>query len=98
MYYNKSMNTSLVQTRMRPELKQEAEYLLKQIGLSPSEAIRAFYTQITLQRGIPFDMRVPNQATLEAFEEFEDKTKKKKLKRYSSTKDMMTDILSDPDA
>jgi len=83
---------------MRPELKQEAEYLLKQIGLSPSEAIRAFYTQITLQRGIPFDMRVPNQATLEAFEEFEDKTKKKKLKRYSSTKDMMTDILSDPDA
>lgn len=92
------MNSTIVQARMRPELKQEAEHLLKQIGLSPSEAIRAFYTQITLQRGIPFDMRVPNQDTLEAFDEFEDNAKKKTLKHYSSTKNMMADILSEPDA
>ena len=92
------MNSALVQARLRPELKQEAERLLAEIGLNPSEAIRVFYTQITIQGGIPFEMKVPNKETIQALEEMNDPEKRAKLKRYTSAKDLMSDILNEDSA
>ena len=98
VYYNECMNSALVQARLRPELKQEAERLLTEIGLSPSEAIRVFYTQITIQGGIPFEMKVPNKETIQALEEMNDPEKRAKLKRYTSANDLMSDILNEDSA
>jgi len=44
-------------------LKAEAESILDQIGLSSSDAIRMFYKQITLRKGLPFEARIPNATT-----------------------------------
>ncbi|MFT5606899.1 MAG: DNA-damage-inducible protein J [Parvicella sp.] len=55
------MKTSVIHTRIDADLKAGAESILKQIGLSSSEAVRLFYRQIELNNGIPFDVKIPNK-------------------------------------
>jgi DNA-damage-inducible protein J len=58
--------TETVRARVEPQLKKEAESILKTLGLSPAEAIRLFYTQVTLRHGLPFAVEIPNAETREA--------------------------------
>ena len=55
----------MIQARIEPETKRKAEAILKHLGLSPTDAIRLFYRQITLRRGLPFVVAVPNKLTTE---------------------------------
>ena len=55
-----------VRARVDPELKRRAEALLRQVGLTPSEAVRLFYRQVELSGGLPFEVRVPNPQTRDA--------------------------------
>ena len=64
--------TETVRARMEPELKREAEAVLKELGLSTTEAIRLFYRQVALRKGLPFDVKIPNAETLEAMREAEE--------------------------
>lgn len=58
--------TETVRARVEPKLKEEAESVLKTLGLSPAEAIRLFYKQVTLRHGLPFAVEIPNAETREA--------------------------------
>lgn len=42
------------------ELREKAEYILAQLGETPSMAITQFYTQIVLQQGMPFELKLPS--------------------------------------
>lgn len=66
-----SIKNGRIQARISPDLKEAAELIFNQIGISSGEAIRMFYAQVKLHGGLPFDVRVPNAATLEAMEELE---------------------------
>lgn len=48
-----------VRARIDEELKTEAEDILHQLGLTTSQAINLYFSQIVLQRGMPFDVRLP---------------------------------------
>ncbi len=48
-----------VSARMDIKLKKEAENVLNQLGISHSAAINALYSQIVLQRGLPFNLQLP---------------------------------------
>ena len=61
--------TEMIRARFEPELKREAEDLFSALGLSATEAITLFYRQVTLHRGLPFEVRIPNQETVEALEQ-----------------------------
>ena len=52
-------NTSAVYARINTELKEKAELILSQLGSSPSSAIQMLYSQIILNNGIPFELRLP---------------------------------------
>ena len=54
-------NTSTVYARIDTEIKENAESILSQLGISPSSAIQMFYSQIVLKRGIPFELRLPSR-------------------------------------
>lgn len=54
-------NTSAIYTRIDTKLKENAEDILSQLGISPSSAIQMFYSQIVLQKGMPFDLRLPSR-------------------------------------
>lgn len=61
--------TVLIHARVEPEIKEQAEILLKRLGVSTSEAINMFLNQIILNNGLPFDVKIPNAQTLEAMAE-----------------------------
>ena len=58
--------TQTVRARVEPALKRDAEAVLKKIGLTSSEAIPLFLTQVKLRKGLPFPVRVPNKQTRQA--------------------------------
>ena len=51
--------TSNLYARIEPEVKEQAETILSALGIPVSNAINMFYKQIILQRGIPFEMKLP---------------------------------------
>ena len=56
--------TANLYARIEPEVKEEAENILESLGISVSSAINMFYKQIILQRGIPFDLKLPEGHSL----------------------------------
>lgn len=60
--------TAMIVARTEPELKADAEKILKKLGLSTTEAINLFLAQIRLRKGLPFDVKIPNKTTRETFE------------------------------
>ena len=64
--------TEMIRARVEPELKREAEELFSVLGMSATEAITLFYRQVTMHRGLPFDVRVPNAETVEALRQSRD--------------------------
>jgi DNA-damage-inducible protein J len=57
--------SAVVHARIEPQTKKKAEGVLKRLGMSPTEAIRLFYRQICLRRGLPFPVLIPNRLTRE---------------------------------
>lgn len=51
--------TANVFVRIEPKIKEQAEKVLEQLGISMSNAIGLFLRQVVLQRGIPFDIKLP---------------------------------------
>ena len=45
--------------RIEPEVKEQAELILSELGIPASNAINMFYKQIILQRGLPFEVKLP---------------------------------------
>lgn len=45
--------------RIEPAVKEEAESILSALGIPASNAITMFYKQIILQKGLPFDVKLP---------------------------------------
>ncbi|MGD9874042.1 MAG: type II toxin-antitoxin system RelB/DinJ family antitoxin [Kiritimatiellia bacterium] len=57
------MKTALIHARIEPGTKKRAEIVLGRLGMTPTEAIRLFYHQISLRKGLPFPVEIPNELT-----------------------------------
>ncbi len=51
--------------RIEPDLKEQAETILTALGIPASNAITMFYKQIVLQKGLPFDVKLPSNAPVD---------------------------------
>jgi len=80
---------SVVRARIEPELKAEAEAILKKMGMTTAEAIRLFMNQIRLNHGFPYPLRIPNKVTEEAIEETGDY---KSLSSYDGHRELRKEI------
>jgi len=60
--------TATVRARVEPRLKADVEKLLHRLGMSTTDAINLFYSQIRLRRGLPFPVEVPNEQTRKTFD------------------------------
>lgn len=54
-----SARTSNVFARVEPDIKEQAESVLDELGIPMSTAISMFLRQVAMQRGIPFEMKLP---------------------------------------
>lgn len=51
-------NTSALYVRIDTEVKEKAESILTQLGISPTSAIRMFYSQIVRENGLPLSLQL----------------------------------------
>ncbi|OOG42772.1 type II toxin-antitoxin system RelB/DinJ family antitoxin [Rhodanobacter sp. C05] len=62
-----SSQTATVQSRVTPEIKNEADALLKSIGLNSSSFLRLVLTNLVRTREIPHELlEIPNAETIAA--------------------------------
>ena len=59
--------TATVRARIEPDLKDKAERIFHQLGLTTTQAITLFYKQVELKKGLPFDVAIPNEITRKTF-------------------------------
>lgn len=77
-----------VQARIQPALKAQAEAVLAKLGISTSEAIAIYFSQIALHKGLPFDVKIPNKKTQKAMRE----AREGHTKRFPSSEELMRDL------
>ena len=61
--------SAFIRARVEPELKEDVINILQTLGLSLTEAITLFFKMIKLNRGLPFEVKIPNEETLAAMED-----------------------------
>jgi len=81
-----------ISSRIDADLKREADAILAEIGMKPSQAIALFYTQIVRQRGIPLSLKLPNEGLEDAMREARDPEFKQKTQRHASVEAFMADL------
>jgi DNA-damage-inducible protein J len=81
--------SATIQARISPEVKREAQSILNQLHISMSEAIAMYLTQITLHKGIPFEIKIPNKTTQKTLSESEEG---KNLHRVDSVTDLFKEL------
>lgn len=55
--------TATVHARLDQKTKDASEVVLREIGMTPTDAIRLLYRQIALRGEFPVELRVPNAQT-----------------------------------
>ncbi len=61
--------TSTIRARIEPDLKDKAEQVFHELGLTTTQAITLFYKQVELRNGLPFEVAIPTQATRRTFDD-----------------------------
>jgi DNA-damage-inducible protein J len=80
--------TSSARALLDPEVKKQAEAILKGLGLSVSKSFELFYRQVIAQRGLPFELHVPNEKTMKAIEN----SRQGKGKTFSTVQELFDDL------
>jgi DNA-damage-inducible protein J len=81
--------TAVISARIDPELKQNAEEVFKELGLTATQAITLFYKQVELENGLPFAVRLPNEVTIEALEQARTR---EGLEEFNTLDDLFEDL------
>ena len=80
--------TATARARINPAVKEEAEHILHDLGLSVSGAFELFYRQVILNNGLPFDVKLPNDTTRKAIAE----SRAGHGKRFGNADDLFDDL------
>ena len=83
------LKTETVRARVHPVLKHHVESILNKLGLSISDAIVLYMSQIKLNNGLPFDVRIPNKITRKALDEADQG---KNLRKAKNIKDLFKQL------
>ncbi len=81
--------SAVVSARIDPDIKRHAEEVFRELGLTRTQAITLFYSQVRLQRGLPFSVRLPNATTREALE---DARERRDLESFDSVESLLQDL------
>ncbi|OYY22263.1 MAG: RelB/DinJ family addiction module antitoxin [Thiotrichales bacterium 35-46-9] len=83
--------SALVQTRIHPDIKQEAALVLAAMGLTVSDAVRLMLTRVAQDKLLPFEPLIPNAATIDAMKAARDGDTKK----FNDLDALMADLHTD---
>lgn len=80
-----------VTIRIDEKLKRDAKKTLEKQGLDMSTAIKMFFSQVVIEKGLPF-LPTHNEETLKKRWDTEVKDALKNGKRYSSAEELLSDL------
>lgn len=83
-----SSKTATARALIDPEVKKEAEGILKELGLSVSNSVELFYRQVVAQGGLPFELQVPNKKTMNAIRN----SRAGRGKKFSTSRELYKDL------
>jgi len=63
------MKTAIINARVKPDLKNEVEQILSRLGITTTQAITMYFEQIKMNKGIPFQLKIPNDETVQAMKD-----------------------------
>ena len=81
-------SNAVVRARIDEKIKEEASVVLAAMGLTLSDAFRIMLTRIAREKALPFELLVPNKATIAAMKE----AKNGKLASFDSIEALMADL------
>lgn len=79
----------MTHARVEPDLKHETEEVLSALAFSAAAAITLSYKQVSLQRGLPSEIRIPNAETREAIRQAQAR---EGLTRHDNVKGLMAEF------
>ena len=80
--------TAMTHARLTPEVKKQAENILKGLGIPISTAYEMFYRQIIAHGGIQFELSIPNIKRLQAM----DNARNGEGKKYDDVTSLFNDL------
>ena len=80
---------AIINARVESGLKHKVDKIFHALGLSPTEAITLFYKQIELNKGLPFDVKVPNKLTRKTLK---NSAAGKSIKQFKSREELYADL------
>lgn len=86
--------TSNLNIRIDPDIKEQAERLFSQFGITITDAINIFLHQSLNYGGIPFELKTdkPNAETIAAMEEADRISRDPSTKRYSNFSELLSEV------
>lgn len=87
--------TTTMNIRIEPELKEEVEEILKDLGMNIADAVNIYFKQIVLTDSIPLEIKRPkyNKETLKAIQEADEIMKHpENYKSYNDVYEMIKEI------
>ena len=55
--------------KLDKEAKNNAKLIFKELGITMGDAFNMFLSQVNLQKGIPFEVKIPNNTTKQVIKE-----------------------------
>jgi DNA-damage-inducible protein J len=81
--------SATIRARIEPRLKSEVDSILRELGLTVSEAVHLLCRQIKLRRGLPFDVRLPNELTAKTLQA---SRRGRDVRHFTSRKALYSDL------
>ena len=81
--------TAIIRARTEPTIKAKAERIFLKLGMTSTEAITLFHTQVGLHEGLPFPVTIPNATTRRTFEESD---RGEDIKTFRNIDEMFKDL------
>lgn len=60
------MKSTTLNIRIEPDIKEQAEAVFRQLGLSSTTAVNLFFRQVILHSGIPFALKTQPKQTMDS--------------------------------
>ena len=93
--------STTISVRINPDLKKKAEEVLDSLEIPLSSAINMFLEQVVLNKGIPFEIKMPLDLAIMSVEDIDKELDKAyddiKPKRYEPLEDVMMELNEDSD-
>ncbi len=86
------MPNTQISIRLDADLKSKADAVLTQLGISTADFTRMALHQLVLRKGLPFEVKIPNQETQAALDE-----PRETLLSFSSVEEMMAHVDAMPE-